>query len=209
MLDSAKRLNRKFFLKDAIALAKDLLGKIIVRQVDKGVIKCRIVETEAYMGPDDKGSHAYKGKKTKRTIHFWNSGGHLYVPLTYGIHYCLNIIANTADKPEGVLIRAVEPLEGVEIIKTFRDTKKMVDLTNGPGKVTSSLNIHKDHNSLDLCDSEDVYLEDDGFCDFDTDRSVRIGIDYAEEYIYKPWRFFVKDNSYVSKAKLKYEYVDD
>jgi DNA-3-methyladenine glycosylase len=204
-----KRLSRDFFLKDAVALAKELLGKIIVRKIDTGIIKCRIVETEAYMAPYDKGSHAYLGKKTKRTVHFWNSGGHLYVPLTYGIHHCLNIIANTADKPEGVLIRAVEPLEGVDIIQKFRNTKKQVDLTNGPGKVTSALKITGDYCSLDLCASDDVFLEDDGFNEFTTERSVRVNIDYAEEYIYKPWRFFIKDNSYVSKIKLKYDYVDE
>ncbi len=208
---SPYRLQRNFFLTDAVSLAKKLIGKIIVRKINEEVIKCRIVETEAYMAPEDKASHSYNNRKTDRTKPFWNTGGHLYVYLIYGINNCMNIIANDADKPQAVLIRAVEPISGLDLIKIHRNMNidnNLHMLTNGPGKVSASLKIDRSYNEVDLCSSDEIFLLDEEN-DIQIDRSVRINIDYAEEYVYKPWRFFAKGNKYVSKVKIKYNYVDE
>jgi DNA-3-methyladenine glycosylase len=208
------RLGREFFVTDVVTLAQNLLGKIIVKKIDNQIVKCKIVETEAYKGPEDKGCHSYNNRRTERTKYFWNIGGCLYI---YSIHQslCLNIVANDADKPEAVLIRAVEPLEGIEKIKNLRketstscSESKLVNLTNGPGKVGAALNITKSQNGLDLSQSEDFYLLDNDE-KIIIEKSTRININYAEEYIYKPWRFYIKNNKYVSKAKVEHQYKDD
>mmetsp|Transcript_44477 Transcript_44477/g.68089 ORF Transcript_44477/g.68089 Transcript_44477/m.68089 type:complete len:129 (-) Transcript_44477:187-573(-) len=126
---------------ECVELSKSLLGKIIVRETEKGTIKCMIVETEAYCAPEDKACHAYNNKKTERTKYFWNDGGHLYVYSIYGSNCCMNITASDKNKPEATLIRAVEPIEGIELIKENRkiNSKKIKDLTNGPGKVCASM----------------------------------------------------------------------
>jgi DNA-3-methyladenine glycosylase len=212
-----KKLERDFFMIGCVDLAKKLLGKIIVRKVNNEFVHTRIVETEAYAGPEDKACHCYNGKKTERTKFFWQKGGHLYVYVIYGTNNCMNIIAGEADKPEGVLIRAVEPIKGLDVIKKIRGGDKpyktvpqLAELTNGPGKVGAALQLDRSHNALDLCSSEDMYLiEDPTNLKFVIERSVRINIDYAEEYRFKPWRFFIKNNSYVSKVKPKHNYKDD
>jgi DNA-3-methyladenine glycosylase len=212
-----KRLQREFYRTDSVDLAKKLLGKIIVRKIDDVVIKARIVETEAYKAPEDKASHAYNNKKTERTKYFWQDGGCLYVYLIYGINICLNIIADDPDKPEAVLIRAVEPIEGLSQVRQLRKDEqasdkvaKLANLTNGPGKTGQALGITLKHNAVDLCSSEDMFIiEDQSGMAVIIERSTRINIDYAEEYVYKPWRFFIKDNPYVSKVKIKHEYKDE
>jgi DNA-3-methyladenine glycosylase len=113
---SQRRSQREFFYTDVVDLAQKLLGKIIVRKLDNEIIKVRINESEAYKVPDDKACHAYNNRKTERTKHFWNEGGCLYVYLIYGVNTCFNILAKKADKPEGSLIRAVEPVDGLDKI---------------------------------------------------------------------------------------------
>jgi DNA-3-methyladenine glycosylase len=214
---SNRRLQREFFKIDSVELAQKLLGKIIVRKIDGEIIKSRIVETEAYKAPEDKASHAYNNRKTERTKYFWNEGGCLYVYLIYGINICFNIVSNTSDKPEAVLIRAVEPIDGLDKIKKLRKDEsgsdklaKLVNLTNGPGKAGQALNISLAMNSLDLCESEEMFLiEDENDKKFVIERSTRINIDYAEEYKFKPWRFYIKENPYVSKVKIKHQYIDE
>lgn len=118
-----KPLPTSFFTVDVVKLAKELLGKIIVRKLSNGkLIKVMIVETEAYKAPEDKACHAYDNKKTERTKYFWKEGGHLYVFSIYGSNYCLNIVAGTETQPEAVLLRAVEPIEGLEYIRENRKT---------------------------------------------------------------------------------------
>jgi DNA-3-methyladenine glycosylase len=202
-------IQRDFFMTDAVTLSKRLLGKIIVRKLDDSLIKCRIVEVEAYMGGKDKGSHTYQNKKTERTKYFWNPGGYLYVYLIYGTNHCFNIVANDSSLPQACLIRAVEPLNGFEIISQNRqktNKKKYVhsqyNLTNGPGKVCSALKIDRTYNGHDVCNSSELFLiEDNSPYKFKIKTSPRINIDYAEEYKDKLWRFFIKDNSFVSKNK--------
>lgn len=209
------RIQRNFFLTDAVDLAKKLLGKIIVRKFGESkYVTCRIVETEAYMGELDKGSHVHKYKMRERTKPFWNEGGHLYVYLIYGLNHCMNIIANDEQTPQGVLIRAVEPLEGVEEMiknrclpdlnsKSGRNSAKFVNLTNGPGKVSAALKIDRTYNSVDLTISDEIFLVDDSEFKYTLSTSARVNIDYAKDYIDKPWRFYIKDNKFVSKVSSK------
>ena len=195
-----KNLNQSFYETDGITLAQNLLGKIIVRKYEDKIIKCIITETEAYCGPEDKGCHAFDNKKTKRTFPMFLNGGKSYIYLIYGMYYCFNVVANKEDIPHAVLIRSVEPIEGLEIIKKNRNikSKKIEDLTNGPGKLCIALNIDKNLNTYDLTLGEELYIEENSF-NFEVFKSKRINIDYAEEYKDKLWRFYIKNNKFVSK----------
>ncbi|CAD8121810.1 unnamed protein product [Paramecium sonneborni] len=194
-------LTADFYKVDVVELAQKLIGKIIARQLPQGEVRGIIVETEAYKAPEDKACHAYNNKKTDRTKYFWQDGGHLYVYSIYGNNYCLNITAATKDDPEAVLIRAIQPLS-FDIIKEIRKTKssKLQDLSNGPGKCGGCLLLDKSHNGLNLCDKNSgMYLIDNNK-QYDIGVSARINIDYAEEWKDKPWRFYIKNNSFVSKG---------
>lgn len=181
------RLGRDFYLNNAYNLAQNLLGKVLCIKKDGNITHYRIVETEAYGGATDKASHAYNYRFTNRTKPLYLVGGCLYVYLIYGMYYMLNITANVANNPEAVLIRALEPL----------DNKK--EQTNGPGKLCKVLNIDKSFNGLDLTISENIYIEDDGYRCPDIIATKRINIDYAMEDKDKLWRFYIKENPYVSK----------
>lgn len=196
------RLKYKFYQKDAVQAAKDLLGKIIVRKYNGKTIKAKIVETEAYSGVEDKASHAYNNKKTKRTAPMFKQGGHSYIYLIYGMHYCLNVVTATEDNPHAVLIRAVEPIKGLKYIKENRKIKssKIQDLTNGPGKLSQALKIDKSLNGCNLVESKSLYIIESQKEKFKFDSSPRINIDYAAEYKDKEWRFFIKKNNYLSKS---------
>ena len=196
-----KPLSADFYKTDVVTLAKDLLGKIIVRKLPDGSkIKVMIVETEAYKAPEDKACHAYNNKKTDRTKYFWTDGGHLYIFSIYGPNNCMNIVAADKNQPEAVLLRAVEPIEGLDIIKANRkvNCKKIRDLTNGPAKLTKAIQIDKSFNGFDMTKPDaEVFLVDGGY-KFETMVSKRINIDYAEEWIEKPWRFYIKGNDFVT-----------
>jgi DNA-3-methyladenine glycosylase len=192
-----KRLEVEFFLQDAVTVARELVGKHLVRRLDGSEVVCRIVETEAYMGPVDKASHAYKNRASKRTEVFYRRGGYLYVYFIYGMYYCCNIITNVADCPEAVLLRAVEPLVGVEILTKRRHTRRLRDLTNGPGKLCQALDIDDQLYGYDLTQGDRVWLEDPHEM-FPIAVSARVNIDYAEEYRDKPWRFYIEGNPFVS-----------
>jgi len=196
------RLNQKFYQKDAVQTAKDLLGKIIVRKYDGKTIKVKIVETEAYCGAEDKASHAYNNKKTKRTAPMFKEGGHSYIYLIYGMYYCFNVVTASENNPHAVLIRAVEPLTGIKQIKENRQIKssRTKDLTNGPGKLSQALKINKSLDGCSLVKNPSLYIIDGGAENFEIDSSPRVNIDYAEEYKDKKWRFFIKNNKYISKS---------
>lgn len=199
-MEDKKKLSIDFYKQDGVTLAKELLGKILVRKLEGQEICCRIVETEAYVGPEDKGCHAYGNKKTNRTKTMFLEGGHAYVYMIYGMYNCLNVVATKKDKPEAVLIRAVEPLNGVDIIRKYRDikSKKIKDLTNGPGKLCRALNITRELDGYDMINGDELYVIDDKL-EYEIVKSKRINIDYAEEYVHKLWRFYIKDNEFVSK----------
>ena len=180
-----KPINHDFFARDTLTVAKELLGKIIV--LDN--FQCRIVETEAY--GRDQASHAYK--KTDRSSLMFDTFGFVYVYLIYGLYYCLNF---TADKDEAgaVLIRAVEPLKGIEEMKRRRKTEIIPNLCSGPGKLCLAMGINKDYNGSKI--GEKIKLFDDGFIAENIGTSPRIGIKDALDL---EWRFFIKDNKFVSK----------
>ncbi|MDW7673757.1 MAG: DNA-3-methyladenine glycosylase [Bacillota bacterium] len=195
-------LGYEFYQQDALIVAKELLGKLLVRKIGDREVICSIVETEAYIGPEDKGCHAYQNKRTKRTEVMFHSGGHAYIYFIYGMYYCFNVVTNLKDKPEAVLIRAVEPIAGLDIIKESRciKSKKIADLTNGPGKLCQALNINKALNGYNLVSGDQLYIkENPQQHKFSIKSAKRINIDYAEEYIDMPWRFYIKDNPFVSK----------
>ena len=194
------RIERKFYMRDAVTVGKDILGKIIVKKTADGrIMSGSITEVEAYMGITDKASHSYGGRRTKRTEVMYKEGGYSYVFLIYGMYECFNVTAGREGDPQAVLIRGVEPLENKNLMWEKRKVKKEKDISNGPGKLTKALGITKEDNGADLTAGENIWLEDDGYKVKDIVETTRIGIDYAEEDALKPWRFYIKDSIFVSK----------
>ena len=212
-------MDKEFFNQDGINVAKQILGKYLIRNYEGKTIVTKIVETESYMGVNDKGAHVYGNKKTERTKPLYLEGGHIYVYLIYGMYYCLNISANIEGNPECVLIRAIEPITELDEISLNRFKKEYKDLsnyqkkniTNGPGKLCMALKIDKTLNSKSILGNElyisDFYDEKDKkICskdNFEVEKSKRINIDYAQEARDYLYRFFIKDNKYVSVNKTK------
>lgn len=194
------RIERKFYMRDAVTVGKDILGKIIVKKTADGrIMSGRITEVEAYMGITDKASHSYGGRRTKRTEVMYKEGGYSYVFLIYGMYECFNVTVGREEDPQAVLIRGVEPLENKNFMWEKRKVKKEKDISNGPGKLTKALGITREDNGADLIAGENLWLEDDGYKVKDIVETTRIGIDYAEEDALKPWRFYIKDSIFVSK----------
>lgn len=200
-------LGKEFYKRGALILAKELLGKTLVRTVDNVTLRAKIVETEAYIGEIDKASHAYNGRRTERTEPLFREGGIAYVFFIYGKYYCFNVISGVEDKGEGVLVRALEPLNEFDYLAQKRfnqnyealsETKKR-SITNGPSKFCMALSIDKSDNYKKLYEKGDVYIEDGENEEFEIVETKRVGIDYAEEAIEFPWRFYIKDNKYISK----------
>ncbi|MDK8182830.1 DNA-3-methyladenine glycosylase [Paenibacillus sp. UMB4589-SE434] len=197
------RLSRSWFRQGALPLAPHLLGQTLVRRTSEGLIRCRIVETESYVAPLDKGSHAYGNLRTKRTETMFQDGGKAYVYLIYGMHYCLNVVAAEQEQAEAVLIRAVEPLSQLDadLMRARRPirSRKAADISNGPGKLCAALDINKRFDGADLVMGEELWI-DQGIqipyahiaC------AARINIPYAEEYADKLWRFYIAGNPYIS-----------
>ena len=186
--------------KDVVTIARQLLGKIIVTNINKQITSGRIVETEAYIGITDKASHSYGGRRTPRNEHMYSAAGTAYVYICYGMHQMFNIVTNRKEIPDAVLIRAIEPMIGVEIMLQ-RTGKKGLDktLTKGPGNVGKALGIFKHHSGLYLLD-EEIYLLDDHYKVplQNTGVSKRIGVESAGTDALLPYRFYVKGNQYVS-----------
>lgn len=200
-------LNKEFFKRDALTVAKDLLGKILVRKINGITIRCKIVETEAYIGAIDKASHAYNNKRTKRTEPLFHEGGITYVYFIYGLYNCFNVITDNEDVASGVLIRAVEPLDNFEYLSEIRCSKNFDELTkaqkknltNGPSKLCMALSIDRKDNYIKLYLKEELYIEEGTNDSLEIVETTRVGIDYAEEAIEFPWRFYIKENMYISK----------
>ena len=197
------RCGRSFYTIDSEALAQRLLGSILTRRLPSGdVCRGRIVETEAYLGGQDKAAHSYNGKMTERNMAMFMQPGTAYVYSIYGMHCCFNI--SSAGEGTAVLIRALEPLEGVELMRERRKAaKKDRDLCSGPAKLCQAMGIDKSCNKVDLvsCDSLWVEPRDQAtpLSDADIVKSARIGVDYAEDWAKKPLRFHIKGNSCISK----------
>lgn len=179
---------------DVVQIARDLLGKIIYTETEAGISSGRIVETEAYKGAEDKASHAWNNRRTARTETMFMPGGHAYVYLCYGIHHLFNVVTAPEGIPHAVLIRGIEPLEGVDLMLRRRNLQKLKSgFTYGPGTASQALGIHTGWDRCSLSQGP-VCLLDDGFVypDEDIESAPRIGIDYAEEHALLPWRFFIK-----------------
>src|SRR5258706_3458854 len=186
--------------KDVVKIAKELLGKILVTNW-KGIITTgRIVECEAYAGVIDKASNASGGRRTARTEIMFGDGGSAYVYLCYGIHHLFNVVTNSKDIPHAILIRALDPIKGIEEM-LLRTGKKELDhsLTKGPGNVSKALGIINKHTGTSLIDNK-IFIEDDGkkYKKKEIGISPRIGVDYAGTDALLPYRFYVKGNAFVS-----------
>jgi DNA-3-methyladenine glycosylase len=196
-----KKLPREFYTRDdTLKIARDLLGKILVVPTGTGErVSGMIVETEAYLGAIDKAAHSYGNRRTPRTEMMFAEGGTVYIFFIYGMYFQFNIVAGAVDVPHAILIRAVAPAEGVEIMRERRGQMKDANLTSGPGKLCIAFGIDKTYNGADLL-GEKVWLEEgETVSDARIASGKRVGIDYAEEFAEKPWRFWVKDNPFVSR----------
>lgn len=195
----------EFYSGDTISLAKRLLGKVLVRVDGEKVYRGIIVETEAYLGLQDKACHTYGGKMTERTKTMYFRQGFSYVYLIYGIYSCFNITSAGEGIPEGVLVRAIEPISDIDDIAINRygtsydqlNKYKRKNISNGPGKLCKALKIDRDLNEIDLL-GDTIYIEDIGYNEFSIVESKRIGIDYAEEAREYLYRFYIDGNEYVS-----------
>lgn len=188
--------------KDVVKIARALLGKTLVTNIKGLRTAGMIVETEAYAGVADRASHAYGGRRTGRTEVMFMNGGVAYVYLCYGIHHLFNVVTNVADTPHAILIRAIEPLEGIETMLVRR--KKVVlhpSLTAGPGAMSAALGIQTMHTGLSLQGPEIFIEEGIKISDKNIATGTRVGVAYALDDALRPYRFYVKNNKYVSKGK--------
>jgi DNA-3-methyladenine glycosylase len=203
-------LQRSFYEQNIIEVSKGLLGKILVHESVEGTTAGRIVETEAYQGPEDQAAHSFDGHRTTRNEVMFGQKGHAYVYFIYGMYFCINVTAgDVAGKPEAVLIRALEPLVGMEIMAKRRGAigAKLAYLTNGPGKLCIAMGITKTLNKTDIT-APPLYIENAlTIPQEDIVETARIGVDYAGDWKNRCLRFCIKENSHVSvKKTLKHTF---
>lgn len=198
---SNERLPAKFYTRNVLKVARDLLGKIFVVNRKEIILSGKIVEVEAYDGSCDEAAHTFNGK-TKRNEVMFEPGGLLYVYFTYGMYHCSNVVTGKKDERTAILLRALEPVEGIEEMALNRFGKKQIvekqklNLTNGPGKLCVALGINKSHNGVSLIEDEIYILDNKKISKNKIVTATRIGITKSKEL---PWRFYIKDNPYVSK----------
>ena len=205
--EGSKIIKRDFYKGNTIEVAKKLLGNFLIREIDNRKIISKIVEVEAYIGSIDKACHGYNYKRTERTKPLYEEGGVSYVYLIYGMYNCFNIVSGKEGEPEAILLRAVEPVNELDYVsnnrfkKNFEELNKRekINLTNGPGKLCKALSIDRKDNLKELNNKNSIYLEFNAENNIEIVESKRIGIDYAEEAKDFLWRFYIKNNSYVSK----------
>ncbi len=197
-----QKLPRSFYSRSTLDVASDLLGKVLVRRLGRRILAGRIVETEAYVGPHDLACHASKGY-TPRTSVMFGPPGHAYVYMIYGFYFCLNVVTEPEEYPAAVLIRAVEPLENVDLMRRLRNNPlRETNIASGPGKLCMAMAIDKKLNREDLLGST-IWIEDRRFDSGSICTSPRVGVDYAGEYKNKPWRFYIENNPHVSRVRFK------
>jgi len=193
---------RLFYSRPALDVASDLLGKILVRRLGRRILSGKIVETEAYVGPHDLACHASKGH-TLRTSVMFGPPGYAYVYMIYGFYFCLNVVTESVGYPAAVLIRAVEPLENVDLMRELRNNpQRETNIASGPGKLCMAMSVDKQLNGADLIGTK-IWIEDRKLDPGPIRTSPRVGVDYAGEYKDKPWRFFVDGNPHVSRVRFK------
>jgi DNA-3-methyladenine glycosylase len=182
-----------------LTVARACIGKLLVHHTSAGTVVGRIVETEAYRGPEDRASHAFGGRRTARTEAMFGPPGYAYVFFVYGMHYQFNVVTTRAETPHAVLVRAVEPVMGVAAMAERRGLPETSrELTNGPGKLCQAFGIGKADYGADLCGSRLFLAEGPSVR---TQRSARIGVQYAEDWAKMPWRYFDPKSPYVSRAR--------
>jgi DNA-3-methyladenine glycosylase len=192
------KLSRSFYQQATLDVAKQLLGKYLVRKHPDGDLVGRIVETEAYVGPQDLACHASKGRTARNEVMF-GAAGHAYVYFIYGFYNMLNLVTEAKDYPAAVLIRAVEPLLGIELMQKLRRCEVPRNLASGPGKLCQAFDIDRSLNGADIC-GKVLYVEDRGDATPKFLSTARIGVDYAGEWKDKPYRFLVRGSEFVSKG---------
>lgn len=201
-LSSMKKLTRDFYLRpDVVQIAQELLGKMLYSKINGQITAGKIVETEAYCGANDKACHAHQNRFTQRTRIMFEEGGKAYVYLCYGVHHLFNVVTNTQGNADAVLIRAIEPIEGIDVMLRRRSfTSLKYSLTAGPGSLSKALGISKNLYGEDLL-GDTLWIAESNFAkeDFEKVITTRIGIGYAEEDALLPWRFYIKNNPWVSK----------
>ncbi len=186
---------------DVLKIAKELLGKVIVTEIDNIKTSGKIVEVEAYTGINDKASHAYNNKRTDRTKIMYCMGGVAYIYLCYGIHHLFNVVTNSKDIPHAILIRAIEPLDGIKYMLERRNRSTLkTTLTSGPGALSMALGLTTIYTGMSL-QSKEIHIEDRGIIVNDIICNTRVGVSYAQEDALLPYRFYIKNNPYVSKGK--------
>ena len=197
-----QKLSTDFYERDDVTqIAKELLGKYIITTFEQQTTVGLIVETEAYAGIIDKASHAYNNRRTARTEVMFGPAGVSYVYLCYGIHHLLNVVSGTAGNPQAVLIRAIEPTVGIELMLERRKMEKLAArITAGPGALSQALGIDKQLNAKELSANE-IWIEDSDrqYTEDEIVATTRIGVAYAQEHALWPFRFYLKGNKYVSK----------
>ncbi|MFH1194200.1 MAG: DNA-3-methyladenine glycosylase [bacterium] len=199
--EPTKKLPKKFYNRYVIQVAHDLLGKIFIRILNGKILSGKIVEVEAYDGNIDEASHSYIGK-TKRNEIMFESGGLLYVYFTYGVHFCANIVTGTQYEGQAVLLRGIEPIDGFEIMALNRygrneiTDKEKINLANGPGKICRAFGLAREANGTDLLGEEIFLLDAKKIPSQNIVTTNRIGI---RKSIDLPWRFYIKNNPYVSR----------
>lgn len=193
-----RKLPREFYARSVLEVARDTVGKLLVHELPEGRLVGRIVEVEAYRGPEDLAAHSAGGRRTARNEAMWGEAGHAYVFLVYGMHWQFNLVTGRVAEPHAVLIRAVEPIEGLEQMARRRGvaaTRR--ELSNGPGKLCAAMGIDRRHYGRDLTGSDGLYLADAP--PTKVVRARRIGIDYAGAWVNRKWRFLEPGNPYVSR----------
>lgn len=195
------RLSPSFFARDTLEVARDLLGQRLVRIVNGRRLSGRIVEVEAYVGEEDLACHASRGR-TRRTEVMYGPPGHAYVYFIYGMYHCLNVVTEREGFPAAVLIRALEPVEGVDVMRAHRGCRDDRELTSGPGKLCVALQIDRRLNGIALYDHGELFLDEDEPVASDrTATSTRVGIKVPGWAAEAPWRVYVADSPFVSGAR--------
>lgn len=194
-------LPRAFYARPVLAVARDVIGKVLVHETRSGVLAGRIVEAEAYRGPQDRAAHSWAGRRTARTEVMFGRPGLAYVFFVYGIHWHFNVVTTRVGAPHAVLLRALQPIAGTEQMARRRGLPKDdVNLCNGPGKLCQALGIGQRHYGVDLTQGK-LYLSESAEPRGQLARSARIGVDYADAWAEKPWRFFEQGSRWVSKGR--------
>lgn len=192
-------LGREFFERETLTVARELLGKTLVRRIDGLLMSGRIVETEAYVGQDDLACHAARGRTARVEVMF-GEAGRAYVYLIYGMYYCLNFVTEQEGYPAAVLIRALEPTEGIKTMSDNRGGRRGREIASGPGKLCQAMAIDRTLNGVDVCENQKLWVADGGGVPDDfVERSPRIGVDYAGACAMWPWRFTVAGNEFLSR----------